>query len=127
MFKYLQRYPFLEGNTYLQNAINEEIKITNLEWIANLKYILDSYGLSSLMINILKVVEGDKLRKTTNRKFFIINIISFKKDIKTAFFMKTSSPALPERLIFSHKLKTNIKWKLIPTLKSMIIGLQLLN
>ena len=127
MFKYLQRYPFLEGNTYLQNAINEEIKITNSEWIANLKYILDSYGLSNLMINILKVVGGDKVRKITNRKFFMINIISFKKEIKTAFFKKTSSPALPERRIFSHKLKTNIKWKLISALKSMIIGLQLLN
>ena len=49
------------------------------------------------MINILKVVEGDKVRKTANHKFFIIDIISFKKEIKTAFFRKTSSPALPER------------------------------
>ena len=49
------------------------------------------------MINILKVVGGDKVRKITNRKFFMINIISFKKEIKTAFFKKTSSPALPER------------------------------
>ena len=127
MFKYLQRYSFLEGNSYLKKAINQETKTTNSGWIANLKYIIDSYGLSNLMINILKVVEGDKVRKTANHKFFIINIISFKKEIKTAFFRKTSSPALPERRIFSHKLKTNIKWKLISALKSMIIGLQLLN
>ena len=97
MFKYLQGYSFLEGNTYLQKAINQETKTTNSGWIANLKYIIDSYGLSNLMINILKVVEGDKVRKTANHKFFIINIISFKKEIKTAFFKKTSSPALPER------------------------------
>ena len=97
LFKYLQGYSFLEGNTYLQKAINQETKITNSGWIANLKYIIDSYGLSNLMINILKVVEGDKVRKTANHKFFIINIISFKKEIKTAFFRKTSSPALPER------------------------------
>ena len=62
-----------------------------------MKYIIDSYGLSNLIINILKIVEGDKVRKTANHKFFIINIISFKKEIKTAFFRKTSSPALPER------------------------------
>ena len=97
MFKYLRGYSFLEGNTYLQKAINQETKTTNSGWIANLKYIIDSYGLSNLMINILKIVEGDKVRKTANHKFFIINIISFKKEIKTAFFRKTSSPALPER------------------------------
>ena len=97
LFKYLQGYSFLEGNSYLKKAINQETKTTNSGWIANLKYIIDSYGLSNLMINILKVVEGDKVRKTANHKFFIINIISFKKEIKTAFFRKTSSPALPER------------------------------
>ena len=58
MFKYL-RFSFLEENTYLHKVINEEIKITNPGWIANLKHILDSYGLSNVMINIFKVVEGD--------------------------------------------------------------------
>ena len=59
MFKYIQRFPFLEENTYLHKAINEEIQITNSGWMANLKYILDSYRLSNLMINIFKVVKGD--------------------------------------------------------------------
>ena len=58
MFKYL-RFSFLEENTCLHKVINEEIKITNPGWIANLKHILDSYGLSNVMINIFKVVEGD--------------------------------------------------------------------
>ena len=40
------------------HIINEEIKITNSEKIGNLKYILDSFGLSNLMINIFTVVEG---------------------------------------------------------------------
>ena len=59
MFKYLQRFPFFRENTYLCKVINEEIKITNSRRIAYLKYILDSYGLSNLMINIFKVIEGD--------------------------------------------------------------------
>ena len=60
MFKYLQRLPLLEENTYLRKAINEEIKIKNSGWIANLKYLLDLYGLSNLMINIFKVVGGEE-------------------------------------------------------------------
>ena len=59
MFKYLQRFPFFRENTYLCKVINEEIKITNSRRIAYLKYILDSYGLSNLMINIFRVIEGD--------------------------------------------------------------------
>ena len=68
MFKYLQCLLFLEENTYLRKAINEEIKITNLERITNLKYISDSYGLSNLMINIFKVVEGDISKKDCKNK-----------------------------------------------------------
>ena len=89
MFKYLQRLPFLEENTYLRKAINEEVKITNSGWIAYLKYILDSYGLSNLMINIFKVVE---VRKTTK-----INIIFFKKELKTVSPRKLSLLILPKR------------------------------
>ena len=71
MFKYLQRLPFLEENTYLRKAINEEIKITNSWWIANLKYILDSYRLFNLMINIFKVVEGDISNKDYKKTKFL--------------------------------------------------------
>ena len=68
MFKYLQRLLFLEENTYLRKAINEEIEITNSGWIANLKDILDSDGLSNLMISIFKVVEGDISKKYYKNK-----------------------------------------------------------
>ena len=42
---YWQRLHFLEENTYLRKTINEKLKITNSGLIANLKGILDSYGL----------------------------------------------------------------------------------
>lgn len=63
MFKYLQRFRFLEEITYLRKAINE-----GSGWIASLKYILDSYGLSNLMINIFKIVEGDISKKNYKDK-----------------------------------------------------------
>ena len=68
MFKYLQRFPFFRENTYLCKVINEEIKITNSRRIAYLKYILDSYGLSNLMINIFEVIEGDISNKDYKNK-----------------------------------------------------------
>ena len=48
-----------KGHVPTHRAINEEVKITKLGWIGNLKYILDSYRLSNLMRNIFTVIEGD--------------------------------------------------------------------
>ena len=114
----VQHLPSLEENTYLCKAINEEIKRTNLWWIANLKYILNWHELCNLMINIFKVVAGDykKKRKRTTKT----NIISFtKKKIKTVnFFIFVSG-----RWISLHRLKTNIKRKLIWTLKAVIVAI----
>ena len=44
------------------------------------------------MINIFKVVEGDNKKDWKN-----INIISFKKELKTVLFNKISLPSLPEK------------------------------
>ena len=44
------------------------------------------------MINIFKVVEGDNKKDCKN-----INIISFKKELKTVLFNKMSLPTLPEK------------------------------
>ena len=54
MFKYLERLLFLEENTYLRKAINEEINMTISGWIASFKYALDSYDLSNLIIITFK-------------------------------------------------------------------------
>ena len=91
MFKFLQRLLFFEENTYLRKAINEEIKITNLGWIANLKYILDSYGLSNLMINIFKVVEGAISKKDYKNKHNF-----FQKRAKDCFIQEVPLLTLPK-------------------------------
>ena len=91
MFKYLQRLPFLKKNIYLGKAINEEVKITNSGWIANLKYIIDSYGSSNLMINIFEVLEGDISKKNYKNKTY------FKKELKTVLFRKISLLTPPKR------------------------------
>ena len=47
--------------------------------------MLDSYGLSNLVINIFKRVEGDISEK------------EYKKELKTILFRKTFLPTPPER------------------------------
>ena len=60
-----------------RKAINKEVKITNLEWIGNLKYTLDSQGLSNLTINIFKVEEVDISKKSykKNMKYEICTFL----------------------------------------------------
>ena len=94
MFKYLQRLPFLEENSYLRKVINEEIKITNSGWIDNLKYILDSYGLSKLMTNIFKIVEGDIRKKDYENKHNF-----FQKRAKDCFIQENCFTYASEKMI----------------------------
>ena len=57
MFKYLQRFPFLDEQRYLKLALSED-KNKRLGWLENLQQILDSYGLSNLIRNIFQVQQG---------------------------------------------------------------------
>ena len=99
MFKSLQLLPFLEKNTYLRKVINEEIKITNWGWIANFKFGLNSKWVIQSHDKHLQSGGGRQVRRTTKT-----NTISFKKDLQIILFRT-----------FSHRLKTNIKRKLIWT------------
>ena len=94
----------------LRKAINEEIKITDSGWIAILKRILESYGISNLTKNIFKIQEEDISKKTTKT-----NIISFKKELKTVLLRRIYLLTPLKRRIFSHRLKTNIKANLSET------------
>ena len=92
-FKYLESLLFLGEKTYLRKAINEEIKIANSWLIANLKYILDSYWLSNLMINIFKVAEGDISKKDYKSKHNF-----FQKRAKDCFLQENVFPYSFEKM-----------------------------
>ena len=114
MLKYLQRLPFLEENTDLRKAINQELKITNWGWIANLKYILDSYGLSNLMINIFKVVEGDISKKDYKNKHNF-----FQKRAKYCFIQETFFTYTSEKINICKQTKDQYKKETYLNLKNV--------
>ena len=58
MFKYLQRMPFIEKNRFLYKAFKED-ESERVGWVGKMKTILDGLGLSNLMINIFKTINGD--------------------------------------------------------------------
>ena len=55
VFKYFQRFLFIETNRYLFKAFTEE-EIDKKDWVQNLKSLLDRLGLGNLRQNIYKII-----------------------------------------------------------------------
>ena len=72
MFKYLQRFPFVDKDRYLYKAFEEDSLDKN-GWVKNIKNTLDSYGQSNLIKNIFKVIQGEISEKDYKPKhnFFL--------------------------------------------------------
>ena len=70
LFKYLQRIPFLNEDCYLRKAFNEELANKESGWMTKMR--LDSGGMSNLILNIFKVLNGeiDKKEYKNKHKFF---------------------------------------------------------
>ena len=56
----------------LRKAFNEELANKESEWVTKMRHLLDSYGMSNLMLNIFKVLndEIDKKEYKSKNKFF---------------------------------------------------------
>ena len=72
LFKYLQRIPFVKEDGYLRKAFNEELANKESGWVRKMRQLLDSYGMSNLILNIFKVLNGeiDKKEYKNKHKFF---------------------------------------------------------
>ena len=72
LFKYLQRIPFVKEDSYLRKAFNEELANKESGWVTKMRHLLDSYGMSNLILNIFKVLNGeiDKKEYKNKHKFF---------------------------------------------------------
>ena len=112
MLKCSQRLPFWKENTYLRKTINEEIKITNLDCITNLKYISDPYGLSNFMINIFKAVEGNISKKDCKNKHNFFQTRDTDSFIQENFFTYS-----PEKMHIFTQTKDQYKKKTSMNLK----------
>ena len=112
MLKCSQRLPFWKENTYLRKTINEEIKITNLDCITNLKYISGPYGLSNFMINIFKAVEGNISKKDCKNKHNFFQTWDTDSFIQENFFTYS-----PEKMHIFTQTKDQYKKKTSMNLK----------
>ena len=72
LFKYLQRIPLLKEDCYLGKAFNEELANKESGWMTKMRHLLDSCGMSNLILNIFKVLNGeiDKKECKNKHKFF---------------------------------------------------------
>ena len=62
MFKYLQRFFFVDKDRYLNKAFEEDI-LEPTGWARILKNIVDLHGQSDLIKNIFKVIDGEIPKK----------------------------------------------------------------
>ena len=72
LFKYVKRIPFVKEDCYLRKAFNEELANKESGWVTKMRHLLDSYGMSNLILNILKVLNGKihKKGRKNKHKFF---------------------------------------------------------
>lgn len=71
MFKYLQRFNFIDKERYLYKAFQES-NLDTVRWLRNIKNIFELYGEGKLIQNIIK-----KLRVKLVKAVMSLNISSF--------------------------------------------------
>ena len=59
LFKYVKRIPFVKEDCYLRKAFNEELSNKESGWVTKMRHLLDSYGMSNLILKIFKVLNGE--------------------------------------------------------------------
>ena len=71
MFKYVQRFAFIEKDRYVFKAFLEEIQAMD-GWVKRMKTKLELLGLGNFMLNIYKVIsrEISKEKDRSKHKFF---------------------------------------------------------
>ena len=112
LFKYLQRIPFVKEDCRLCKAFNEELANKESGWVIKMRHLLDSYGISNLILNISKVLndEIDKKEYKNKHKFFqkrakdgCIKTLRYTyKNQKNNFFSQTEELFKKERYLNLH-------------------------
>ena len=112
LFKYVKRIPFVKEDCYLRKAFNEELSNKESGWVTKMRHLLDSYGMSNLILNIFKVLNGeiDKKEYKNKHKFFqkrakdfsIQALLYTYKNEKSNFFSQARELFEKERYLSLH-------------------------
>ena len=85
--------PFVRGNWYLGKAFNNKLANKESGWVANMRHLLDPYGMSILILNIFKVLKDEVYKKKYNYKY--------------KFFQKRAKEYFIETLLSTYENKKN--------------------
>ena len=95
----------MKEDCYLRKDVKEELANKESGWVTKMRSLLDSYGMSNLILNMLKVLNGEidkkKYKKKNNHKFFQ----------KTAKDCSIQTLIRMKRTTFFHKQKKSLKRK----------------
>ena len=104
LFKYLQRIPFRKEDCYLRKAFNEELVNKESGWVTKMRHLLDSHGMSNLILNIFKVLNGEIDKKEYKNKH--------------TFFQKTAKDCSIQTLLYTYQNENNFFYKQKNSLKN---------
>ena len=100
MFKYLQRFAFIEKERYVSKAFQEENQAID-GWVKYMKTILELFWLGNLMGNICKVINGEipKEKYRSKHKFFQKRATDIDNEEKRSFFTELKQTYEKERYL----------------------------
>ena len=93
LFKYLPRITFVKEDCYLRKAFNEELANKESDWVTKMRRLLGSYGISNLILNIFKVLNGEIDKKEYKSKH--------------QFFQKRAKDCSIQTLLYTYKNEKN--------------------
>ena len=93
LFKYLQRIPFVKEDGYLRKAFNEELANKESGWVTKTRHLLDSYGMSNLILNIFTMLKGEIGKREYKNKY--------------QFFQKRAEDCSIQTLLYTYKNENN--------------------
>ena len=99
----------MKEDCYLRKDVKEELANKESGWVTKMRSLLDSYGMSNLILNMLKVLNGEIDKKKYKKKKITISFS--KKQLRTVASKLSFTLIRMKRTTFFHKQKKSLKRK----------------
>ena len=101
----------MKEDCYLRKDVKEDLANKESGWVTKMRSLLDSYGMSSLILNMLKVLNGEIDKREYKKKKKKITISFSKKQLRTVASKLSFTLIKMKRTTFFHKQKKSLKRK----------------
>ena len=99
----------MKEDCYLRKDVKEELANKESGWVTKMRSLLDTYGMSNLILNMLKVLNGEIDKKKYKKKKITISFS--KKQLRTVASKLSFTLIRMKRTTFFHKQKKSLKRK----------------